>query len=126
MTRWMRSPASDSRRGRISGMAPATDASYNRWTPVLEVMALASVESSWTGAPPTLPHPRTPTLTGVVVMQAKLPPGPLGPGEVQGPPRRLVPHLVESGSRRHGLLARITTKRGTGRSPTGLEAPGPQ
>ncbi len=33
MTRWMRSPVSDSRSARTRGMAPATAASYNRSTP---------------------------------------------------------------------------------------------
>ena len=33
MTRWMRSPASDSRSARISGMPPATEASNSRSTP---------------------------------------------------------------------------------------------
>ena len=42
MTRRMRSPASDSRSGRISGMPPATDASNSRSTPAVSAASNSS------------------------------------------------------------------------------------
>ena len=45
MTRRMRSPASDSRSGRISGMPPATDASNSRSTPA--VAATSNSSAPW-------------------------------------------------------------------------------
>src|SRR5437764_6167776 len=47
----------------LAVLRTATRATSSR-SPVRASMASASVSRSWTRAPPTLPHPRTPTFTG--------------------------------------------------------------